>query len=60
MSRKARAYIKARAHLPKPVRKMTDSIVLNRGLYLESLERRAEKGKQQLKKLIIGKQRKRR
>jgi len=54
MSRKARAYIK----LPREIRKITDPIVKNRGIYVERLDVRAKKGKQILKKLIIGKKRK--
>lgn len=46
--------------LPQVIRKVTDPIIQNRAIPKGILEERAEKGKQQLKKLIIGKKRKRR
>ena len=55
-----RAYIK----LPRGIRKFTDPIIKNRSKTQDSFERRAEKGKQiiknRLKKVIVGKRRKRR
>jgi len=54
------AYIK----IPKGIRKYTDPIIKNRRKTQESLEQRAEKGKQiikkKIKKIIVGKRRKRR
>lgn len=56
--------VKGYIRLPKNIRKHTDQIIQNRGIYAQSLDSRAEKGKKIVKnrliRMITGKQRKRR
>jgi len=52
--------VKGYIRLPKGVRKITDPLIQNRAIPQNFLDKSSEKGKQWLKKKIVGKRRKRR
>lgn len=52
--------VKGYIRLPKGVRKITDPLIQNRAIPQDFLDKSSEKGKQWLKKKIVGKRRKRR